>query len=320
MRNSLPIRCLLTFYTALLISNITSAALITWQVPFEIVTEADIATTNGSLIYALNAGDDRRSLTNLAINGETILLEDVAYNPDTKLNGPSDDNAFFGIIDDHQPSDDNNVIFDTTGARNVPELNGGDGSANITWDYGWIGGSSVLSRVYQQPTGNADLDSVLNSAIFTDARQNFVGELNITLRNLVSGRTYQVQLVSYADTRTGKLEQDWTFFVNDGTVSNPLDSVFGFATYQDLDSDGARHVTSVIGTFDADSTEQSIDIGLQGGRNPGISLLLLYDITVETTPTEANVPFPPAGIGLLAVMITLIGFKASRLNNHPTDQ
>lgn len=67
--------------------------------------------------------------------------------------------------------------------------------------------------------------------------------------------------------------------------------VSGLGGLLDLDGDGTPHVTSVIGTFIADGTSQSINAVLAVQRNLGISGLIL---TTVPEPSAATLLVAPA--------------------------
>ena len=297
-------RCFYLLMTFLILVSSTKiyAAPITWGSPFEIVTDADLELSFGPVLYAINGGDYDGPIeeldpvsqsfpsppTNLVVGSKTIPLEWTQVNtgPGSKF-----DSATFGEVIDHLPGDNQSVSLSTFTERE-PEVLGDfddalfDGLFVRADDVGGTVQLSATNRIYQpdvaEPgnslTGNTTLDSVLNSSIWTDGRTTGLSTLIVDLNLLEAGKDYQVQIVANADTReprgTKQERNVSAFTVNDDEGNSSAE----LGVFRDLDSDGFRHVNSLLGTFTADDVTQRINLVHAFGRNPGFSLLIVSEV------------------------------------------
>lgn len=281
------------------------AAPVTWGVPFELVSESDLDLAFGPVVYAQNAGDNigneafipletlptlpaQKSVT---IGGQSISFEgiDAVYG----------DNASFGMIGfpfetfgdavDHLSGQSFNVTFNVRNGRtvNIPQVVFDPTPATLF--------DPPEPADYSVATGNAELDSILDSVVFMDSRNSLgagktleeAGALEIFLNNLTIGVEYQVQIIGGADDRRFASDAaiiDPAYMADTtgngvspiGTLSDGLgNTVPNIGAFLDLDEDDVGHVTTVLGTFVADSVTQQIDFLLQRGRNAGIAALVL---------------------------------------------
>ena len=254
----------------------------------------------------------------VTISGQTINFEGIetVYGTNAFFGQIGFPFETFGDAVDHRADlgDTNNVTFNVRNFRstNIPQVTFDPAPATLVNPPG--GTQPDVMEIYYTPaTGNSDLDSVLESQVFMDSRfalkandpgtgQPFVTELTagtieIYLNNLTPGTDYQVQVIGGADDRTFFLDQNVidptymeTSFNNNsispiGTLSDGIggNKVENIGSFLDLDNDGIGHVTTVLGTFTADSVTQQIDFLLQRGRNAGISAIIL---------TEASTAIP----------------------------
>ncbi len=277
------------FAAAVGVSAQARAADITWgSAALEISTDADIKIAGRNVVYAVNGGDNVGNpsmyaspatppgpVKNVVIGGQTLAFqgETVQY---------ASASSTFDAVTANPPQ----VTFGFTSER-------GTTTPLATFDLDQV----KQPRVYPGATGNADLDSVLASQIFSDARNdNSAGSsLTIELHELTPGTEYQIQLIAAADGRVASsgdnLRKDNVYYVLDpsGNRSPDINSM------KDLNADGGAHVTSVIGTFIADSANQDMSVLIANGRNPGISGLIL----TTAAPEPAAIGFLAAGIPLL---------------------
>lgn len=267
--------------SALLIGLITTAvqaAGINWGSPFELVSDADIDLTY-PVVYAHNAGDLTGNPNVLDytppavpltadIAGQPLAFDHVEaiYGVDASFGQLGFPFESFGDAIDHLPGGGENVTYSTTDWRTVP-------NPQVTFD-GDL--SDDFNRNYTISTGNNELDILLNSQVFFDGRSIGSSALNISLNNLTPGVTYQVQVIGAANS-----SNPTTVTLDDGLGN----SVAGLSGFADLDSDTNSHVTSVLGTFTADSTSQAINAVLEDNRNSGISGLILTQVPEPTTLT-----------------------------------
>jgi hypothetical protein len=172
------------------------------------------------------------------------------------------------------------------------------------WDYGSTPALGT-SATYTANTGDAALDSVLASQVWSDARTaNSAGSaLVVTMGGLTPGTTYQVQVIGPGDGRvpdSGKVDNS----ANVDFVTDNLGHLGqGLAADADVNGDGIAHVTSLLGTFTADATEaETFDIELTAGRNPGFSAMIL----------TAAAPEPTSAVTVGAATAALLGGRRRR--------
>ena len=136
-------------------------------------------------------------------------------------------------------------------------------------------------------------DSAWNTIINEVDFNTFNGTFNNFFTDLTVGQTYQVQLFA-SDARKGFNIPTRTQFFHDGLGNQS--STFLQSSF-----------TSIIGTFTADATTQSLGI-LASSNNPILNAYVLRDIT----PTEntTSVPEPTSTLALLGVVGT--GLLANR--------
>ena len=274
------------------LAGLAAAAPITWNQPVEFESTADIALP-GPVVYAFNGGD---SIGNepfipgsvLATMGETITVDvngtpvafegiaDVAYGFDAVFGMLGFPYETFGDAVSNLPGDNTNVTLDVTDYRTspFPQVSFDPMPATLL--------DPPEERNYQVPTGNNDLDTVLNSTAFYDGRGIGSSALNITLHNLTPGTDYHVQLIGAADARDrpGKIPTDT---VNDGEGN----AMPGLAAFVDIDNDGVSHVATITGTFTASASTQAINVVLEDGRNGGIAAIILTEVTTTTGPCNS---------------------------------
>ncbi|MGD1806598.1 PEP-CTERM sorting domain-containing protein [Dapis sp. BLCC M126] len=141
-------------------------------------------------------------------------------------------------------------------------------------------------------------DSAWNTIINEADFNGFNGTFDNFFTDLTVGQTYQVQLFA-SDTRLGGNIPTRTQYFHDGLGNQS--STFLQSSF-----------TSIIGTFTADATTQSLGISASsngiGGNDPILSAYVLRDIT----PTEntTSVPEPTSTLALLGAAGT--GLLASR--------
>ncbi len=276
-----------------------TAASVTWQPAFELVNDSNINVLGRTVVYAQNGGDN--------VGNPAYIPADYAFGPIKTVTFGYKDVAFegistvygaaatfgaptFGDAVDHLAGQNFNVTFSTTSSRTTP-------IPQVNWDFSQTPDSAV-TPYYGETTGNIGLDSLLDSYVFVDGRSVGNTALNLQLNNLVPGRQYQVQLIGPADTRPARLptiERDLNIAtVNDGAGNSMPD----LGAYMDLDGDGARHVTSIIGTFTADASGmQAVNVVLQQGRNHGISAVIVTTDVIEGDVNEdGTVDFDDLGL------------------------
>jgi len=121
--------------------------------------------------------------------------------------------------------------------------------------------NSHNSSVYSKPTGNAELDTILDSHSWKSGGTGT--EVDITIDGLTPGLEYLVQVITAADDRAASSGRTQT--LSDGlspaNVSDPM--VRG-------------GVGSVVGRFTAEADWQMIT--LSGDQDPGMSLLLVRQV------------------------------------------
>ena len=293
------------------------AAPVTWGEPFELVGTSDINLSFGPIVYAQNGGDN---IGNEAfIPAATIPTLD---NPRTVSIGTTlidfegietiyGDEASFGQIGfpfetfgdavDHLEGQDFNITFDVRNGRtvNIPQVVFDPTPATLF--------DPPENDDYSVDTDSTDLDFILDSQVFMDSRSSLgageteatAGALEVFLNNLTIGTTYQVQIIGGADDRTFGIDPQGIdpehMAGTTGNSVSPIGTlsdgqgnlVANVGAFLDLDDDGVGHVTSVLGTFTADSTSQQIDYLLQRGRNVGLSAIILSEAAV-VTPGDFN--------------------------------
>ncbi len=238
-------------------SAASQAAMISWGSIGTLSSDSDI-DLSGSVQWAVNAGQDFLGGGGLVvIDGNAQAFEDV--NLDYSVFGSS----FFAEIDDHLPGENTSITFGVTTSRHPVALGTNDASL-----VGSCAGDQTC-RTYDADTGN---ETFVSSSVFADART--AGEaLNMTLRGLVAGNTYNIQLVATT------AREDVFQSLEDGT-GNILS---GFNGVSSLGA-GPSFVT---GTFTADASTQDLNVILDAGRNPGISLAVLTEVTAVPVPAAA---------------------------------
>lgn len=289
----------------------SQAAAVDWGMAYELFTEADIDLSFGPVVYAQNAGDNIgneafipaeniAALPNprpVTIGGATIAFEgvDAVYGNEASFGMLGTPFETFGDAADHLQGQSFNVTFNVRNGRTVdiPQVVFDPTLATLF--------DAVEEDDYSVTTGNAGLDFLLDSTVFMDSRASLgagiamesAGALEIYLNNLTVGTTYQVQVIGGADDRrfaSDPLIIDPNYASTStgngvspiGTLSDGLgNTVANVGAFLDLDSDGLGHVTTVLGTFTADSATQQIDFLLQRGRNVGISAVILTEQTTE---------------------------------------
>ena len=221
--------------------SLTNATPVTWGTAFELTSDSQIDVSGGT-VRAYNGGTGDVTAT---LSGKSVTFLGVD-------NGGS---SFDRIVSD--PAD---IAYGQTNA-----------ASTVPW------ASSDLD-LYTPSTGNADLDTVLDSQIVADGSGVGVDALTILLENLSVGQLYRVQIVGAA--HDDKFRADYV----DGLEG---DTAVGLGRWRDLDSDAVYHVPSIIGTFTANSTTEDINIVVDvTGKSPGFSALLL---TAVPEPTSASI-------------------------------
>ncbi len=251
---------------------------ITWGAAFELVSDADLDLSFGPLVYAVNGGDNtgneplmtspQPAVRTVTVGGTSIPFEGIeaVYGSAASFGMMGTPFETFGDAVDHLAGQPNNVTFATSNSRTVA-------IPQVTFDLGAATG--LGARRYNVATGNADLDVILASQVFFDGRTVGSSALNISLNNLQVGRSYQLQLIGPA-ADSPRISQAT---VDDGAGN----MASGLAGFLDLDNDGQMHVTSILGTFVADGTSQSVNVVLAADRNSGISGLILTTRVPEPT-------------------------------------
>jgi hypothetical protein len=123
--------------------------------------------------------------------------------------------------------------------------------------------------VYNVATGNADLDTLLDTHIYTNASV----DMTTTLTGLQTGQWYRVQIIAPADSRTG---------TRDATII--MDGKRLIHRSADLNGDTVRHVSSSIGTFQA--TGSNLNIVTTGTSGGGWSAMIVSEISDPTGDPE----------------------------------
>jgi hypothetical protein len=287
------------------------AAPVMWGNPFELVNDTDVDLSFGPVVYAFNAGD------NIG-NEEFIPSENLPTIPDPRLvtiggttisfegvNAVYGENAAWGLsgtpfetfgdaIDHLDGQTGYNVTLGISNARTfaIPQVVFDPTPATLF--------SPPEPADYSVASGNAELDSILDSMIFMDSRNSLgagkapsdAGTIHITMHNLIVGKTYQVQFIGGADDRRFASDPniiDPEYLADStgngvspiGTLTDATgNSVPNIGSFLDLDGDGTGHVITVLGTFTADTVSQQINFMLQRGRNLGFSALLLAEQAV----------------------------------------
>lgn len=246
--------------TSMCLSTAVSAASVSWSGISNFSAETDIDIT-GNVVWAINAGQDFLGGGGLVtIGGDTQAFEDV--NLDYSVFGSS----FFAEIADHKPGENTSATFGVTNSRHPIALGTNDASL-----VGSCAGDQTC-RTYDANSGNETLDSFLSSSVFADART--VGdELNMLLRGLIVGESYEIQLVATT------AREDVLGSVSDGN-GNVATGFNGITS-------GGTGPAIITGSFIADASTQTVDVILDGGRNPGISLAVLSQTTVVPVPAAA---------------------------------
>ena len=134
-------------------------------------------------------------------------------------------------------------------------------------------------------TGNAELDEVFESHVWVSGAPPAEPTL-FSLGGLTLGQGYQVQIIAAADGRDCCWERTQTFQDTADGLGNISDPV---ARSSDLTGSGERRANSVIGTFTADSAEQSVWI--MGATDPGMSGYILSSMGGA----------PPTGVRMLTM-------------------
>ena len=306
-RNKFAVGLLLAGLVGLVPESTVRAAAISWGAPFEFVTEDDLDLTFGPVVYAQNGGDnigneafipvavvptlpDPKPVT---VGGTTIEFQGIeaVYGEDASFGMIGFPFETFGDAVDHLPGQSFDVTFDILNARTfaIPQVVFDPAPATLF--------DPLEEPDYSIATGNAELDSILDSQVFMDSRNSLgagsaladSGTLVIQLNNLMVGNNYQVQIIGGADDRAFANDPnviDPTYMATStsgglspiGTLSDGLgNQVSNVGAFLDLDGDAQGHVTSVLGQFTADATAQTVNFHLQRGRNAGISAIILTE-------------------------------------------
>jgi len=131
--------------------------------------------------------------------------------------------------------------------------------------------ANASGTFYGNPTGNTDLDKILDSHGY---RGGGAGTQLITLTGLTINTPYLIQAVGAADTRSCCSGRTQT-----------LEDLEAVPNVSGAFSRGG--VGSVVGTFTADAVTQ--DMNLVGGNDPGLSLLLVREVPEPATLALAAV-------------------------------
>ncbi len=299
-------------------SGALHAAPVTWGTPFEFTSSSDIDLSFGPFVYAQNGGDNigneafipaatLPTITDpkvVTVGSTAISFEGIetVYGDDASFGQLGFPFETFGDAVDHLEGQNFNVTFDVRNGRtvNIPQVVYDPTPATLF--------DPLEEDDYSVTTLDVELDSVLDSQVFMDSRFSLgdtaslatAGAIEIFLNNLSIGTEYQVQIIGGADDRTFLNDPqviDPTYMANStgkgvspiGTMSDGLgNTVANVGAFLDLDQDGIGHVTSVLGTFTADSTTQQVDFLLQRGRNAGISAVILTEAGAVVTPGDFN--------------------------------
>lgn len=258
------------------------AAQVSWGGVFEVASDADLRLAGRQVVYAVRGGDGNPSgaATPVTVGGQTVSFAAVTglYGPGSTFGATT-----YGDAVDHLAGQDYPVTFDVVSER-------GTNHPLVSFDPG--AGSRTT---YAPTTGNAGLDSLLNSQIWTDGRTAGTTAFKISLNDLVPGASYEVQIIAAADSRTNKYA-DSTYSVSDDQSTPSI--AMGLAAFADVDHDGASHVTSLVGDFVASGTSQPIDLLLTKDRNPGISAII---VTQAATVVPEPTALVPAGLAVVAL-------------------
>jgi hypothetical protein len=155
------------------------------------------------------------------------------------------------------------VLFNPFSGIQAGEVTGQPLGQNTT-AAGAINSFGGEAGIYSPDTGDANLNTLLDTHLWTDAAV----DMTTTLTDLTPGQWYRVQIVAPADDRVVSNLRD-RFRTVDATRVIPH---FG-----DVDGDGQRHVTTVIGTFQA--TGATADIVTSGPWGGGWSALTVAEIS-----------------------------------------
>jgi hypothetical protein len=297
---------------AVLITHTTLAANITWNTAFELISDTDIAVP-GTLAYAVNAGDDVVTVT--TSGGDVIPFEAISVPGFERVAGYP---TLFDMLS-HRAGDGNNIEFSHSGDNNTvgtpfysPWPIVAADPTKFTDEFG----DPFIDR-YRLLTGNADLDQVLDSTLFTEGKTdpsedpNNATAINASLRNLTAGAGYYVQVIGGADDAKDVMTDpqfDGFYYPwcddpadpndnNDPFGSGPLsklicevndgngNTVYNLARFGDLDKNAVSHVITATGTFVADSSVQVVNFVLQGSngsanskKQPSLSAIILTEI------------------------------------------
>lgn len=156
------------------------------------------------------------------------------------------------------------------GAADIDVTIGGTVVTFVSPDPGLYSGTNLGAGGIPEvaSTGNAELDEVFDSHTWVGDEATL--PIPFTMADLTPGQDYQVQIFSAVDGRSCCLDRTQTFQDTAdglGNISAPL------GRSSDLTNSGARLANSVIGTFTADATEQSVWI--MGDNDPGVSGYIL---------------------------------------------
>lgn len=279
------VQCLLSLVAVSSIASTVLAAPIAWSPAFEVVSDADINLAGRSVVYAANGGSNQPLTGPLPVTvGDRI----VNFQGVSILTGAGSTfgQTTYGDVIDHLAGQNFPVSYSVVSDRG--------GNSNLI-PFASFDPGAGLRTVYGVTTGNTGLDALLNSQIWTDGRKvstdAAASHFKISINDLIPGQAYQVQIIAGADARPSSTQNSAnTYLVSDGEAGSV--AVPGLAAYADLNNDGTRHVTSILGDFVAGGTSQNVDITIGFGRNPGISALILTTVPEPSTIAVVGVLLP----------------------------
>lgn len=269
----------------LTVAGVANAAPIEWAPAFEIVTDNDIKLDRREVVYAVNGGDNtgnparqNSGLSLPSVHTVTIGSRSIEFEGIEGTYGTASTfgQATFGDITTHLPGMFDNVTIGQTNERGTP-------FPQVDWDRSLASELGEV-RIYTPLTGNAGLDFILASQVWSDGRTAGASATHLTLRNLVAGRQYQVQVIAGADSRPPRGSAIERSLVNLTLNDGEGNSVENVGAFRDIDGDGVKHVSSAVGKFVAGNDTQLVNVLLAAGRNPGFAAVI-----VSTYPQQLTV-------------------------------